>query len=1337
MKRGIIFISLLFTYGYIYSQCMADVGTFGVSTSGVATRPFILCPNDAITFTSNNDFVLPPAGNPPAVAALRYAIYTCPPTDPVNPEDDPCFAFLAFIETGTVVNDGTLNAAANSPNNTYWFAPFTPDAVSGGFYTLDADGDGCWDLDIGSAVQFTLLSEIEVNLIDLDPCSGTVQLQINGGYPEFFPGNYSIVNTGGGNLSPTSTSHGGIVTISNIGDGQQYSLSITNDGNGCSFNYNGGTMNIVNSDPSFSYTPFCADNPTPGNPATPGGTFSFSPNPGDGAVIDPGSGIINNATPGATYFVQYTTGLPCPATSTPQPVTVLPEPPAPNLGGVTLTACFGEPALIIPNGGAGTFNFYNSPALNTPIFTGSIFDAGSIGSPNSPFTIFVTDVSGACEGPPSSITVTLTLPTAPRLDPDEISICGSQSVTITPSSFNIGSMNNYNYYSNASLTDLLGTGSSFTITPTTNIQIHITETFNGCESLASVFTITLDGTINEPPVSPDQTICQGDTIVPLSAMGNNIRWYDADPTVGNPLPIEVNDTLRPTIDTDTPGTITFWATQDDGAGCESPGNPVSILINGLPDAPVSNGDQTICEGDAIPTLSASVNADETIDWYDAATDGNLLSADSIEFTPILAGTYFAEARDTITNCISDTRTAITVTVNPLPTLSNSNATCAADLNSYSVDVIFSDADGISASEGTVVVNSPGNFTINGIATGNDLTIIATNSVTSCSDQFTITAPDCTCPIINPPTSNGDAAICAGDAIPVLSVTVGAGETVDWYDAASGGNLLLSNSTTFTPTGAGTFFAETRNTSTNCISNSRTSISLTINPIPSLQNSDAACSADLSSYSVNVTINDADGIGVNEGQVTDNGGGSFSIDGITPGTDLIITATNSTTGCSEQFTITSPDCSCPVVSPPVNDGDAIICQGDAIPTLTGTVGAGETIDWYDAAIGGNLLLSGSNSFTPTAAGTFFAETRNTTNNCISDTRTAISLTINPLPILDASNATCAADFLTYAVDITLTNADGILASEGVVSDNGGGNFTITGIDPNNDLTITATNSTTNCSDQFIITSPGCSCPDLSPPLSDGDEMICQGDAFPALTATVGAGETVDWYDAAIGGNLLLSNSTTFTPTGAGTFFAETRRTDNNCVSDTRTAISLTINPLPSLSNSDVNCAPDLLTYSASISLINADGITVNEGTISDLGGGNFTVDGITAGTDLIINATNSTTTCTDQFTITAPDCSCPVLNAPVSPGDIAICEGDVIPSISVTVGVDETVDWYDAATGGNILLAGSTNFTPTSAGTFFAETRNTINNCISDTRTAVSLSINPLPTLDSESATCAP
>ncbi|MET2986684.1 Ig-like domain-containing protein, partial [Aureibaculum conchae] len=168
-----------------------------------------------------------------------------------------------------------------------------------------------------------------------------------------------------------------------------------------------------------------------------------------------------------------------------------------------------------------------------------------------------------------------------------------------------------------------------------------------------------------------------------------------------------------------------------------------------------------------------------------------------------------------------------------------------------------------------------------------------------------------------------------------------------------------------------------------------------------------CSLDLLTYSVEVTVSSGT-VTSTSGTVTNTSGNIWIITNISAGTNITLTAEDADT-CTNTLAITAPNCSCPVVTAPTSGGNQEYCTGDAIPTLTASVGAGETVDWYVAATGGTALDTGT-SYTPGSAGTYYAEARNTTTNCVSATRTAVTVTENALPTAPVSGGNqteCAA------------------------------------------------------------------------------------------------------------------------------------------------------------------------------------------------------------------------------------------------------------------------------------------------------------------------------------------
>ncbi|BAO56334.1 hypothetical protein NMS_2325 [Nonlabens marinus S1-08] len=78
--------------------------------------------------------------------------------------------------------------------------------------------------------------------------------------------------------------------------------------------------------------------------------------------------------------------------------------------------------------------------------------------------------------------------------------------------------------------------------------------------------------------------------------------------------------------------------------------------------------------------------------------------------------------------------------------------------------------------------------------------------------------------------NDRVAVC-DDALGVLEVNPATGFEVDWYDSATGGNMLLGGSSTFETSQAGFYYAELREPSTGCVSENRAEIEFVTSDIP--------------------------------------------------------------------------------------------------------------------------------------------------------------------------------------------------------------------------------------------------------------------------------------------------------------------------------------------------------------------------------------------------------------------------------------------------------------------------------------------------------------------------
>lgn len=168
------------------------------------------------------------------------------------------------------------------------------------------------------------------------------------------------------------------------------------------------------------------------------------------------------------------------------------------------------------------------------------------------------------------------------------------------------------------------------------------------------------GSINVSP-STNGPICSGN-ILNLSAnpsgLGsddplNTYSWFGTGPS-GYTFSSTLQD---PTVILSIPGTYTYTVTITN-QGIFTHTASVQVVVNVLPNAPVSDGNKEACSRSVFPTLNVSVGVGETVDWYDASTGGTLLLSNSTGFMPTLAGSYFAETRNTTTNCTSNSRTEV-------------------------------------------------------------------------------------------------------------------------------------------------------------------------------------------------------------------------------------------------------------------------------------------------------------------------------------------------------------------------------------------------------------------------------------------------------------------------------------------------------------------------------------------------------------------------------------------------------------------------------------------------------------------------------------------------------
>ncbi len=549
----------------------------------------------------------------------------------------------------------------------------------------------------------------------------------------------------------------------------------------------------------------------------------------------------------------------------------------------------------------------------------------------------------------------------------------------------------------------------------------------------------------------------------------------------------------------------------------------------------------------------------------------------------------------------------------------------------------------------------------------------------------------------------------------------------WIVTASPGGATitgLGSSGLFPALIANTNYTFTVTASSNCTSVASANTFINLQPTtPTITiTSPAECALNLLSYSLGLSASTGV-ISSTAGVVTNVSGNDWSITGINAGVSITVTVTGANT-CVDSISVTAPDCSCPVLIAPVSSGNKQYCEGTAIPTISATVLTGEVVDWYNAATGGVLLLANSSSYLPASAGTYYAETRNTINNCKSSTRTVIIVTMNSAPTAPISNGNITQCEQTpiqiLNANTALNNSTGVTWFDATIA----GNSVATPIlNSTGVATYYAEFNNGTCSS---LTRTGVVLTiNAAPlaPLSSGDIIQCeQGsiqtlDANTSLTSITG----ITWYDMATSGSIVATP--TLSSTGTITYYAEYN--NGICSSLIRTPVVLTINsaPIPPLSSGDITeCEPaPIQTLNANVSLSSATGITWYDAAFL----GNIVFSPTLNIVDTIpYYAEYNNGTCTSLtrtrviLTITAAPA------APSSSGNITQCEQNPIQTINANNALASAsgITWYDALTNGNTVAAPTLNTIGNVI--YYAEYNN--GTCSSLTRTPVVLTIKAAP-----------
>ncbi|KJJ37253.1 beta strand repeat-containing protein, partial [Aequorivita vladivostokensis] len=231
----------------------------------------------------------------------------------------------------------------------------------------------------------------------------------------------------------------------------------------------------------------------------------------------------------------------------------------------------------------------------------------------------------------------------------------------------------------------------------------------------------------------------------------------------------------------------------------------------------------------------------------------------------------------------------------------------------------------------------------------------------------------------------------------------------------------------------------------------------------------------------------------------------------------------------------------------------LCDNVSPITLTGTP-TNSNGTWSGTGVTNNG--DGTATFNPAGlSGSITVTYSYTDGNSCSNSDTA-NILVNTAPTVDAGNYGPLCDNVSpITLTGTPTNSNGTWSGTGVTN-NGDGTATFNPAGLSGSITVTYSytdgNSCANSDTANIMVN-------ISPsaPLSGGNQTECIADPIQTLTATasVPPGQSIVWYDLAVGGNVVTP---TWSSIGSKTYYAEAVNNSTSCKSSTRTPVTLTLN-----------------------------------------------------------------------------------------------------------------------------------------------------------------------------------
>ena len=534
-----------------------------------------------------------------------------------------------------------------------------------------------------------------------------------------------------------------------------------------------------------------------------GNTIWYANSTGGTALATANNFLTPSISSTTTYYVEATTG----SCTSPRTALIATINVTPTITATTpASRCDAGTLTLTAVASSGTLNWYASQTGGTSLATGTSFVTPSL----STTTTYYVDASIAtCIT--TRVAVTATVNATPSVTGTANSRCDAGTVVLSAST----TTGTLSWYANASGGTAIGTGTSFA---TPSISLTTTYYVEAVNATCISTRIPVIATVNSSPTitaTTPATICGGDTFT-ISAVtsAGNLAWYNV-PTAGIVQGTGTSFSLS-----NWAGTTTFYVQATDGS-CQSARVPVIVTVIQRP------FNTTLAPASRCGTGSVTLAATYTIgaaNWYDAPSGGNLVFTGNNFVTPSLLATttYYVEGVNG--TCVSTIRTAITATVNAIPTIISTTpaSRCGAGIIALNAASSIGSLVWYNVSTSGTALATGTSFSPN-ISATTTFYVEATNGTCTSTRTVVIATID-TAQTITSTTPNSRC-----DAGTITLSAAATGGTLNWYATATGGTSLATGSNFTTPSisTSTTYYVEVTNGTCTSV---RIAITASITPV---------------------------------------------------------------------------------------------------------------------------------------------------------------------------------------------------------------------------------------------------------------------------------------------------------------------------------------------------------------------------------------------------------------------------------------------------------------------------------------------------------------------------